>query len=483
MSEVQKDKSNDESNGFYKLSWVQRIGYGAGDMAQNFIFQTIMGYILFFYSDVYVLTGNKEKAIAIGATLNMTATIVDIIWDPMVGALVDKLNPKLGKYRSWLIYGGIPLTIASALSFWDGFKPALWYAILTYTVMRLSYTLVNVPYGALNASLTRDTHEITVLTSVRMFMANFAGFLVNAGILIFVSIFSGKGITKELIEAAGYKALGSLPSFIFLSLLPAIKSKVGKKNVFYIFLSLAIIGYMMIYVVISIGIDKYKWLLYIAQFVKSSGVCIATGYMWALVPEVISFAEYTTGRRIAGIVNALTGIFFKAGMGLGGALPGWILGALKYKSPDAAKDGDVISTNSNAWFFTMLIYIVFGFILLIFCFTQTKERVVMDKDAAEGVKWYDLFVEFVRNRPLRILALYFIFAFTFMFVGNSSENYFINSKNMAAQTGVVQEGIRWCACVIPSIIAACSMIWIYLYELTDEKIDEINMEIEKRNKA
>lgn len=36
--------------------------------------------------------------------------IVDIIWDPLVGAFVDKHNPKLGKYRSYLILGGIPLT-------------------------------------------------------------------------------------------------------------------------------------------------------------------------------------------------------------------------------------------------------------------------------------------------------------------------------------------------------------------------------------
>ena len=50
----------------------------------------------------------------------------------------------------------------------------------------------------------------------------------------------------------------------------------------------------------------------LAQFIKSTGVIIATGYMWALVPEVISYGEYTHGKRISGIVNALTGIFYKA---------------------------------------------------------------------------------------------------------------------------------------------------------------------------
>ena len=43
------------------------------------------------------------------------------------------------------------------------------------------------------------------------------------------------------------------------------------------------------------------------------------------VPEVISYGEHTTGKRISGIVNALTGIFFKAGMALGGVVPGFVL--------------------------------------------------------------------------------------------------------------------------------------------------------------
>lgn len=65
--------------------------------------------------------------------------------------------------------------------------------------MSMCYTLVNVPYGALNSSLTRDTNEITVLTSVRMFMANCGGLAVSLGIPILVAALSpsGKMNTKE----------------------------------------------------------------------------------------------------------------------------------------------------------------------------------------------------------------------------------------------------------------------------------------------
>lgn len=88
----------------------------------------------------------------------------------------------------------------------------------------------------------------------------------------------------------------------------------------------AILGMAMLYAVSMIpALNDNMWIVYVAQFIKSTGVIVATGYMWALVPEVISYGEYTTGRRISGIVNALTGIFYKAGMALGGVVPGFVL--------------------------------------------------------------------------------------------------------------------------------------------------------------
>ena len=127
-------------------------------------------------------------------------------------------------------------------------------------------------------------------------------------------------------ELSIFMGLGSIPAFIFMPMIPAIKKMVGKKGMFYIFLITAIVGMAMLYAVSMIeSLKSQMWLVYVAQFVKSTGVIVATGYMWALVPEVISFGEFTHGRRIAGIVNALTGIFYKAGMALGGVVPGLVL--------------------------------------------------------------------------------------------------------------------------------------------------------------
>ena len=462
-----------EAKGFYKLTWLQRIGFGAGDLAQNLIYQTVSMYLLFFYTNIFGLDP------AAAAVMFLVVRIVDVVWDPLVGAFVDKHNPRWGKYRSYLILGGIPLTGLAIFCFWNGFAPSLIYAYVTYVGMSMLYTLINVPYGALNSSLTRDTNEITILTSVRMFMANVGGLAVSAGIPILVAVLANGGVSNATIETALFMGLGSLPAFIFMPLVPAIKRKVGKKNMFYIFLSVAIIGMAMLYIISRLGIVQENIILvYIAQFIKSTGVIVATGYMWALIPEVISYGEYTSGRRISGIVNALTGIFFKAGMALGGVIPGLVLAWTSYQKP--AEEASNLPTSPDAWFNAMLIFALAGLALLIFCFSQTKERVVMDEKDTKDVKVSDLWTEFLRNRPLRIVALFFITAFAMMSVGNAAGAYFMNG--LEQQEPLAQEGIRWLVCVIPAILLVVAMWIISKYELEDDVIDKINREIEERAK-
>lgn len=407
------------NDGCYKLSWRERISFCSGDLAQNIIYQTVSIWLLFFYTNVYGL------APSVAAVMFLVVRIVDVIWDPVVGAFIDKSNPRWGKYRSWLILGGAPLAGFAMLCFWNGFSGSLFYAYVTYIGLSMCNTLVNVPYGALNSSLTRDVNEITILTSVRMVFNNFAALLVKtlplviaifapkvldpatgrmvaqyntpeAGTAWFItmSIFALVGLalliycfteTREKVVmdkdsshdvkvsdvwmefvrnrplrvlafffiiaftlmsvsnaadsyfmtynigadtfmTTAFMWLGTIPAFIFMPMLPAIKRWVGKKGMFSIFIGVSIVGMLMMYVFVTIPATRSMfWLLCIAQFVKSSGLLVATGYMWALVPEVVTYGEYTTGRRIAAIVNAITCLFLKAGMALGGVIPGFVL--------------------------------------------------------------------------------------------------------------------------------------------------------------
>ncbi|MDR2556938.1 MAG: MFS transporter [Bacteroidales bacterium] len=174
--------------GFYKLSWLERIAFGSGDMAQNFIYQTVTTYLLFFYTNVYGLSP------AFAGAMFLFVRIIDAIWDPILGALVDMSQTRFGKYRGWMLIMSLPLTLLMIAcfivpDFTDVGKEV--YACITYVALSMVYTTVNVPFGALNAALTRDQNEITILTTVRMWLVNVAQVAITYGIPTLVIAFSG----------------------------------------------------------------------------------------------------------------------------------------------------------------------------------------------------------------------------------------------------------------------------------------------------
>ena len=126
-----------------KLTWRERVGYCSGELAQNLIYQTVSIWLLFYYTNVYGLQPG------VAAVMFLIVRIIDVLWDPFVGTFVDHSYPRWGKYRSWLIFGGIPLAGAAILCFWNGFNSSLLNAYVTYIALSMCFTLTSVPYGAL----------------------------------------------------------------------------------------------------------------------------------------------------------------------------------------------------------------------------------------------------------------------------------------------------------------------------------------------
>jgi GPH family glycoside/pentoside/hexuronide:cation symporter len=199
-----------ETKGFYKLSWRERIAFGSGDLAQNFIYQTVTTYLLFFYTNVYGLNP------AIAAAMFLGVRIIDAIWDPIVGTIIDMNTTRFGKYRGWMLVMAAPLTILMIACFIVpdfGETGKVIYACVTYVALSIIYTTVNVPYGALNAALTRDQHEITILTTTRMWLVNVAQVAITYGVPSIVILFAGTMDSTEsrsgwLITIAIYGIIG-----------------------------------------------------------------------------------------------------------------------------------------------------------------------------------------------------------------------------------------------------------------------------------
>ncbi|MBO7685353.1 MAG: MFS transporter, partial [Kiritimatiellae bacterium] len=441
-----------------KLGWGVRIGFGAGDLAQNLLVSAVGTYLLFFSTDVVGL------APSVVATMFLVVQLADALWNPFAGVFIDRHHPRCGKYRSYLLLAGIPFALFAVLCFAHplGGASGAWktlYAYAAYAGFTLLFTLVNVAYGALGASLTRDTDEITVLTAVRIFLANAGCLAAMAGVpLLVAALGGGRGATALPWRMALFMGFGMLPSFVFMPLLPTLRRAFGKKGLFYVFGAVAVVGMAALYALSRAGGTRSgasAW-IYAAQFVKATGIIVATGYMWALVPEVIEYSERLTGRRVSGVISAIMGVFFRAGMALGNVAAGLVLSWTGYR---AARGGtrsvasaDILPTEPRAWLWTMAALAAVAVALLVFSFTQTKERVVMDAADAAQVKIADLGREFRRNGPLRGLALFFVAAFALMSVGNAAGASFMNG--LETQPPLAQEGIRWLVCVIPATLMA-----------------------------
>lgn len=160
-----------------KLSWRERIGYGLGDAGFNFYWAIIGSYLVFFYTDVFGIGA------AAAATMITVTKIIDAITDPIIGGIADRTNTRWGKFRPYLIWGALPMMGAGILTMstpdLDETGKLIW-AYVTYGLLMLCYTVLNMPYNSLSAVLTGNIQERNTLNSVRFFFAYFSSIFVGA---------------------------------------------------------------------------------------------------------------------------------------------------------------------------------------------------------------------------------------------------------------------------------------------------------------
>lgn len=147
------------------LSVREKFSYGLGDFSSNLVWGFIGSYLLFFYTNVALIP------VAATGTLFLVARALDAVIDPVIGGFVDRTNSKLGRTIPYLRYGVIPMAILLVLTF--SFIPGsnalkITYAYVTYIIVGIVYSIVNVPYGALMPLMTRDSGEKAKLSSIRM---------------------------------------------------------------------------------------------------------------------------------------------------------------------------------------------------------------------------------------------------------------------------------------------------------------------------
>ncbi|QYJ76736.1 glycoside-pentoside-hexuronide (GPH):cation symporter [Shewanella sp. FJAT-52076] len=171
------------------LSVREKIAYGLGDTASNIVFQTVMLFLTFFYTDIFGISA------AYVGTMFLAVRIMDAVTDPLMGYLADRTNTRWGRYRPYLLWFAFPFAAISVLAFTT---PDLsesgkeWYAFATYALLMLAYTAINIPYCALGAALTTNPAERVSVQSYRFVFAMLGGVMVSALTLPLVDFF-GQG--------------------------------------------------------------------------------------------------------------------------------------------------------------------------------------------------------------------------------------------------------------------------------------------------
>jgi len=173
-----------------KLSVLEKIGYSLGDLAANLVFQTLMTYLAYFYTDIYNLKADDATLIIL-----VVGFVAAIGFNPLIGAIADRTNTVWGKFRPWILWTAVPLGVVSVLAFSTpdfSYKGKVIYAVVTYTLLLLLYAASNLPYSALSGVITGSMKERNSISSYRFVAVMFAQFFVQVFMLPII-IYVGNG--------------------------------------------------------------------------------------------------------------------------------------------------------------------------------------------------------------------------------------------------------------------------------------------------
>lgn len=159
-----------------RLSVREKIGYGMGDAGCNIIFGAIMLFVNYFYTDIFGL------APALVGVLLLSVRVIDAVTDPVMGALADRTQSKYGRFRPWLLWIAFPYALFSVLMFttpdW-GYNSKVVYAFVTYFLLSVTYTAINIPYCSLGGVITNDPQERVACQAYRFVLVGIATLLLS----------------------------------------------------------------------------------------------------------------------------------------------------------------------------------------------------------------------------------------------------------------------------------------------------------------
>lgn len=448
-----------------RLTVLEKVGFGAGDMAVNVVISSMFLIITFFYTDVF---GLKPSDLAI---LLLVVRMIDAVTDPLMGLIIDRFTTRWGRYRPYFLFLSVPFGISVFLTFSTpdfDYNGKLAWAYATYIFVTLMFTAVTIPYISLIGVLTDSPQERLSANGYRLFFAKIAAFLVSIVVPMLAATWGEDHLARGYQMSMGLMAAMAtlLFLFCFFTTTERVEHAVEKKPLvrqvalllkndqWLILCAVCVVGtigyvvrnsvaayYAKYYLggdarmlsaflatgvvaailamVASTWITKYyckvklfRWsqlavgvvsaVLYFAvgpgdvisafvlYFLLSFVVDLHAPVFWSAIAEAVDYGHAKTGERVSGL--AFGGISFcqKAGMGIAGAVVGWLLTYFNYV-PDRAQPAFTLTGIAlmlsiiPGVFHTLMGVLMFGYRITDAYYNALKEGTIPGLQPIEGL--------------------------------------------------------------------------------------------------
>ena len=304
-----------------RVPLISKLAYGMGDVGCNFSWMFVGNFLMIFYTDVF---GIGMGAVA---TLMLLSRFWDAINDPIIGTLTDKTHTRWGRFRPWLLFGAPITAIVLMLTFWAhpewSQTSKIIYMSVTYCILVLGYTCVNLPYGTLCGAMTQDIDERASLNTSRSVSAMIAIGVINIITVPLIELLGGDD------KKMGYLAVAVLYGLIFAAchlfcfkntretVQPPVRQKLGlkvqlkaaMKNRPYL---LALLGQLLFGFILY---GRNADLLYYFTYVEGAASLFSFYSLAIIVPSIIGAACFPVVFRLTGN-KGWTAAFFSLFTGL-----------------------------------------------------------------------------------------------------------------------------------------------------------------------
>ena len=171
-----------------KIGLSEKIGYGLGDMSSSMFWKLFGAYLMLFYTDVFGISA------AVVGTMFAVTRVWDSFFDPVVGAFADRTSSRWGRFRPYLLFLAVPFGLIGVITFltppFDNTGKIV-YAYVTYALMMMVYSAINVPYASLLGVMSPDPSHRNTLATYRMTFAYLGSFIALLLFMPLVNAFGG----------------------------------------------------------------------------------------------------------------------------------------------------------------------------------------------------------------------------------------------------------------------------------------------------